>query len=76
MLLAVVVCLSSLGFRIFKGTTFLLHQPGLCSLLVIFNIHISLSGVCSIWPLDRTVGNPRPALDQAPSAKAREVSAA
>lgn len=76
MLLAVVVYLLSLGFHSFKGMTFLLHQPGLCSLLIIFNIHISLSGVCSIWPLDRTVGNPRLALDQALSAKAREVSAA
>ena len=75
-LLAVVVCLLSLGFRTSKGLTFLLPQPGLCSLLIIFNIHISLSGVCSIWPLDRTVGNPRPALDQALSAKAGEVSAA
>lgn len=39
-----------------------------------FYILISLFGVCTMWPVDRTVGSPRPARGQALSVEAGEVS--
>ena len=39
-----------------------------------FYILINLFGVCTMWPLDRSVGSPRPARGQALSAEAGEVS--